>query len=54
LLNLLFRLILGAILVCTKFNNDLYYSNLDFSIVSGISNAEMNLIERFLLDLIDY
>ena len=47
-------MILAAVLICTKFYNDIYYSNSDFAIVSGITNAEMNSIERYCLDVLDF
>ena len=51
---LLFRVILAAVMICTKFNNDIYYSNRDFSLVCGISNAEINCIERYCLDILEF
>jgi|LauGreDrversion4_2_1035121.scaffolds.fasta_scaffold916540_1 hypothetical protein len=48
------RLILGTILVCTKFSNDIYYGNHVIAQAGGLQTAELNLIERFLLNLLDY
>lgn len=48
------RLLLGTILVCTKFYNDVYYANHVVATAGGIKTSELNLIERFLLNLLDY
>ena len=49
-----FRLILAVVLVCSKFSNDIYYSNRDFAIITGIQNEQVNSIERYCLDLLDF
>lgn len=45
---------LGSVLVATKFFNDIYYSNADIASFSGVTVDDLNAIERYLLDLIDY
>jgi hypothetical protein len=45
---------LGTVLVCTKFYNDVYYTNSDIAMISGVLPEELNLIERYLLQLIGY
>ena len=47
-------MILAVVLVCSKFSNDIYYSNRDFATITGIPNAEVNNIERYCLDLLDF
>lgn len=41
-------------LVCTKFYNDIYFSNSDIATISGIALEELNHIERYYLETIDY
>jgi hypothetical protein len=43
-----------VVLVCSKFSNDIYYSNRDFATITGIQNEEVNTIERHCLDLLDF
>jgi hypothetical protein len=43
-----------VVLVCSKFSNDIYYSNRDFAIITGIKNEKVNSIERYCLDLLDF
>ena len=50
----LFRIVLGTVLVCTKFYNDIYYSNSDIATISGIVVEELNLIERYYLQMLGY
>lgn len=38
----------------TKFYNDIYYSNCDIATISGVPVNELNLIERFLLERIEF
>lgn len=45
---------LGTVLVCTKFYNDIYYSNSDIATISGIVVEELNLIERYYLQMLGY
>ena len=45
---------MGTLLVLTKFYNDVYYSNKDIATVGGVSEEEINRIEEYLLELIDY
>ena len=47
-------MILAVVLVCSKFSNDIFYSNRDFATITGISNSEVNNIERYCLDLLDF
>ena len=54
LANRFHRITLATVLVSTKFYNDIYYSNSDFAKVCGISSAEINELERYCLDVLDY
>ena len=47
-------MILAAVLVCTKFNNDIYFGNSAFALASGISLAEMNCIKHYCLTILDF
>ena len=47
-------MILASVLVCTKFNNDIYFRNSDFALANGISLAEMNCIERYCLTILNF
>lgn len=48
------RIVLSTVLVCTKFYNDIYYSNSDIATISGVLLEELNLIEIHFLELIGY
>jgi hypothetical protein len=50
----MFRVILATVLLCSKFYNDVYYSNDQVSYVGGIHHLEMNLLEAYFLKVIDY
>ena len=38
----------------TKFYNDIYYSNKDIATIGGVTDTDLNQIESYLLELIDY
>jgi hypothetical protein len=46
--------VLGTVLVCTKFYNDVFYSNSDIALVSGVTLRDLNFIERYFLESIGY
>lgn len=48
------RLVLGTVLVLTKFYNDVYFSNQAIAGVCGMSLKDLNAVEEYLLELIDY
>jgi len=53
--NLLFRrLILGAVLLISKFYNDVYYSNNYIASINGLPVRLVNEIERVFAKMIDY
>jgi hypothetical protein len=54
LTNFLFRVILATVLLCSKFYNDVYYSNDQVGNVGGIHHLEMNLLEAYFLKVIDF
>lgn len=41
-INQFYRLLLTAILICSKFFNDLYYGNNDIAYLGGVSLEELN------------
>lgn len=45
---------LTTILLCSKFGNDVYYSNEQVGQLGGVTCAEMNLLEKYFLDIVDY
>ncbi len=49
-----YRLILTAILVTSKFYNDVFYGNHFLAYVGGIQLPEMNVLESQFLDLLDW
>jgi hypothetical protein len=46
--------VLGTVLICTKFYNDVFYSNSDIAAISGVHPQELNLIERYTLETLGY
>ena len=53
--NLLFRrLVLGAVLLISKFYNDVYYSNNYIASINGLPVRLVNEIERVFVKMIDY
>ena len=50
----IFRLILCTVLLTSKFFNDVYYSNEQIGSVGGVSLYEINMLELYYLDMIDY
>ena len=48
------RIILTSVLLCSKFFNDIYYSNEQIGQLGGIHPSEMNLLEAYMLDMLDY
>ena len=48
------RVMLIAIYIAYKYNEDCIYDNKYLALVSGISNAEMILLEQDFLELIDF
>jgi hypothetical protein len=53
--NLVFRrLILGAVLLISKFYNDVYYSNNYIASINGLPVRLVNEIERIFAKIIDY
>ena len=50
----LHRLILAALVVSTKYNEDIIYKNSHYAKVGGVSLEELNLLEHYFLENIDY
>jgi hypothetical protein len=50
----MFRIILSTVLLCSKFYNDVYYSNEQVGYVGGIHHLEMNLLEAYFLRVIEF
>ncbi len=53
-LNQSFRIILTTVLVCSKFYNDVYFSNDQVASLGGVHYKEMNHLEIYLLQSLDY
>jgi hypothetical protein len=51
---IVFRLILTAVLLTSKFYNDVFYGNHFVAYVGGIHLQEMNLLESEFLNYIDW
>jgi uncharacterized protein YqfB (UPF0267 family) len=47
-------MVLGTVLIVTKFQNDVFYSNESIASISGVTLADLNSIERYILELINY
>jgi hypothetical protein len=54
LITYLYRLILSAVLLTSKFYNDVFYGNHFLAFVGGISLPEMNLLEAEFLKLVNW
>ena len=50
----LYRLILVAAMITHKFYSDEFYSNQYISFVGGVSQKELNFLEREFLEIIEY
>mmetsp|Transcript_23120 Transcript_23120/g.16445 ORF Transcript_23120/g.16445 Transcript_23120/m.16445 type:complete len:101 (+) Transcript_23120:257-559(+) len=48
------RLILASVLITSKFNNDVYYSNSHLAAHGGVSTSEINLLESFFMQAINW
>lgn len=48
------RLLVTAVLLATKFNDDIYYSNRHWSKVAGVTLRELNILEAEALRLLDW
>ena len=48
------RIILGCLLLAIKYNEDLYFTNEHYAKVGGISLQELNNLEHFSFQLLDY
>ena len=48
------RFIFASLLIAIKFNEDKIYKNDYYSQIAGISNNELNLIEFYFLQIIDF
>ena len=47
-------MMLACVHVHTKFSNDVFYSTADVAATCGISARELNALERYTLQLLDY
>merc|ERR1712048_165635 len=47
------RLVLVAMLIAVKFNEDMFYSNKHYAKVGGVTTRELNLLERQFLHMLD-
>ena len=48
------RIILTSVLLVSKFSNDVYYSNEQVGQVGGVQLPEMNLLETYFLEMVDW
>lgn len=48
------RLILTAVMVAAKFHDDIFYSNIHYATVGGVSARELGFMERRFLQLLDW
>jgi hypothetical protein len=48
------RLFVTALVVACKFHDDFYFSNKYYSVVAGVSNSELNLLEAKLMKLLNW
>lgn len=48
------RIVLTAVLLCSKFYNDLYFSNEQVATLGGIHFQELNMLEAYFLKQIDF
>jgi hypothetical protein len=51
---LIYRLILAAVLLASKFYNDVYYGNQHVGFVGGVDLNEINILEKEFLIFIDW
>ena len=49
-----FRLLISAIVLAAKYNDDEFYKNVYYAKVGGITLAEMNTLEALFAELLDY
>ena len=45
---------MASVLVTSKFSNDVFYANNHIAMIGGVSPAELNLLERYFLDLTNW
>ena len=50
----LFRLILATVLITSKFYNDIYFANQYIASVGGVPTVNLNQLENFFLEMIDW
>lgn len=48
------RIVLTAVLLCSKFYNDVYYSNEQVAQLGGVHFREMNLLEGYFLEVVEF
>jgi len=48
------RIVLSTVLLVTKFYNDQYYSNSYIAFLAGVSHEEINLLEKYFIEIIDW
>lgn len=49
-----FRLILTTVLITSKFFNDIYFANQFIASVGGVPTVNLNQLENFFLEMIDW
>lgn len=49
-----FRLILTTVLITSKFHNDIYFANQYIASVGGVPTLNLNQLEDFYLEMIDW
>ena len=53
-ISVLFRLILTTVLITSKFFNDIYFANQYIASVGGVPTVNLNQLENFFLEMIDW
>lgn len=48
------RIILGCLLIAIKYNEDVYYTNMHYANVGGISLEELNCLEYYTIQLLNF
>ncbi len=48
------RIILGCLLLAIKYNEDIYFTNEQYAKIGGVTLQEINDLESFSIDLLDY
>ena len=48
------RIILGCLLLAIKYNEDIYFTNEQYAKIGGVTLKEINDLESFSMDLLDY